>query len=222
MLALFERDPDYYRTKYAGAAVDTAAFLRRYSICDLKDCHGFCCHGGVSVPKKEEDIITETIAANASFFPEHGVALPNPPFEDWGVPGEQDTATRPFQYPIPIPEHFAHTSCVFRDDIGRCSLQMLSAERGKDSWHYKPLFCWLFPITITEGEDPLLITIMTEENDWDKSEDYPGFTTFTACGRPDPNGQPAFRILERELATLSKILGRNLIGEIMASENIKA
>lgn len=222
MLALFEQDPDFYRRKYAGAVLDTAAFFRRYSLCDLKDCHGYCCHGGVSVIQREEAVLQPLLKEHGAFFPEIGLRLPEEPFEDCGVEGEKDTKTRPFTYPIELPAHFSHSSCVFRDDIGRCGLQVLSAKLGKDSWHYKPLYCWLFPITITEGETPLRITIMTEEDDWDKSEGYPGFTTFTACGRPDPNGKPAYEILERELTALSRLLGRDLIAEIRAAENVAA
>ena len=49
--------------------------------------------------------------------------------------------------------------CVFLNAKGHCSIQLAAVAEGLDRWAWKPLFCILFPIEITDkvvGFDPLL------------------------------------------------------------------
>jgi hypothetical protein len=49
--------------------------------------------------------------------------------------------------------------CAFLDGLGRCTLQRAADEEGMDRWLFKPMFCVLFPIEISNGVvgfDPLL------------------------------------------------------------------
>ncbi|MBN8530656.1 MAG: hypothetical protein J0L97_02185 [Alphaproteobacteria bacterium] len=210
---------DYFRNRlrieYASAGLDIPAFTRRYSLCNLKDCQGLCCHEGCEPYEEETKVIKEQIIKQRVFFNSVGIDLSEPPFyvnED----NEERTRKVPYTYTVPIPSHFSHTACVFRDAKNRCSLQMLSLAEDKPSWWYKPLACWLHPIVL-ENHGEKIITIPDIENDDCAEPGYPGFSAFTPCGAEAPEGEPGYVILAHELAMLSELLDRDLLAEIKAA-----
>lgn len=215
MLLIADYFRERLRTEYAHAVLDIAAFKRRYTLCNLKDCQGLCCHEGCEPYEEETKVIKELIVKQRLFFDSVGIDLSTSPFyvnED----GEERTRKVPYTYTAPIPSHFSHTACVFRDNKNRCSLQMLGATEEKPSWWYKPLACWLHPIVL-ENNGEKIITIPDEQNDDCAEPGYPGFSAFTPCGADAPDGEPGYVILAHELATLSDLLGRDLLAEIKAA-----
>jgi hypothetical protein len=49
--------------------------------------------------------------------------------------------------------------CVFLNTRGHCSIQLAAVAEGLDRWAWKPLYCILYPIEITDGVvgfDPML------------------------------------------------------------------
>jgi len=42
-------------------------------------------------------------------------------------------------------------TCVFASKDGGCGLQRLAEGEGRPPWYYKPVNCWKYPLTISEG-----------------------------------------------------------------------
>jgi hypothetical protein len=119
--------------------------------------------------------------------------------------GVERTAVKPRAFHALVPDypaHFPDTACAFLTPDARCALQVIAEAEGRHPWTYKPLACWLHPISIS----PERIALPDEATD-----PYPGgFATQTHCGRSEPCGVPAREILADELAFLGEILGRDL------------
>ncbi len=41
--------------------------------------------------------------------------------------------------------------CAFLDKLGRCSIQLAAVVDGKHKWEWKPLYCILFPVEVTDN-----------------------------------------------------------------------
>ena len=107
------------------------------------------------------------------------------------------TATSPHDYRNPdFPAHFPRTRCVFADAQGFCELEKLGRERGMHPWTFKPSTCWLFPLQEKNGRPERPVSHPGE--DPYRQKGYPGYATFTHCGRHDPAGQPWRKALLRE------------------------
>lgn len=213
MRALFSGPAyDAIRAAYRDAPLDVAAFRRRYARCDLAECQGMCCYGGVSPEQAEIAVIKQATKAHRAFFREAGLDITDMPFTHT-ADNQVRTDIAPFAY-ASLPAHFDHTACALRDAQGRCTLQLLGARLGEDAWWFKPLTCWLFPISLTDAEDRPCITIHTERSDPVKSGHYPGFTAHTRCGAEHPGGIEGHRLFRDELGALSELLGRDLLKEL--------
>jgi hypothetical protein len=46
--------------------------------------------------------------------------------------------------------------------------------------------------------------------------EYPGFVAFTPCGKECKDGEPAYKVVAHEIEMLSKLIGRDLMQEILA------
>jgi hypothetical protein len=162
-----------------------------------------CCYDGVFLRTGEEARLAATVDAHPAFF----AFLPRPFVVDgvWQdrIRGRK-TAVRPHAYRGPAyPPHFARTRCVFALADGRCSLQVLAVRLGEEPWARKPRVCWLHPLR--EGPAGPLPPPVDSRDDPDRREpDYPGFVTWTACGRHRPDGLPWRDALAPELAYLAR------------------
>ena len=164
--------------------------------CDLKDCEGICCSDGAFLLPEEEDLIHRAVAEH----PEHFQHLPPQYIFDgeWEGNVGRKTAVYEFDYKNK-PGHFASTRCAFSEQDGKCSLQTLAVKLGKHKWHYKPMGCWLFPLSSDEqGLVPPPRTRREDPNNLGKH--YPGFATFTPCGKHDAKGKVWWIQLEEEVA----------------------
>lgn len=176
---------------------------------------------------EESDTIRKLADEHKDFFAKQGIDLSGKIFdeeidEETGEV-ELSTNTREYTYSAGLlPDHFPATSCIFKRDDGACTLQVLSVEQGKDSWWYKPLACWLFPIELEYGGKPFIHVAHASTDEYVDAE-YPGFVGFTKCGAEcKSGGKPAYQILEREIAQLSKMLERDLMSEILAYKETAA
>jgi len=206
------------------ALIDYEAFDVKIKPCELEWCRATCCYDGVYLSDEEAGGVARILAENRGRLLEFGLTLPNDPILSVRGGRSLKTATRPAEdgeLAADFPEHFPKTRCVFLDREGRCGIQMLSVELGRASWFDKPLTCWIHPIVLLpanrERLRPLL-TLVTPDNDPQKSEGYPGFASCTHCGRPDDSGIPAREALSPELEMLGRISGRDLLGELNAVE----
>lgn len=206
-----------------GMTLDIAALQRPLSRCDLSQCGGNCCHDGVYLSSEEARAIRGLVEEDRKGIESTGVSLPEQVvvYGKWrDITSGPKTATKPVKMMGRVegyPDHFPETNCAFLLPDARCSLQAYAMERGLHPWHWKPLTCWLHPLSITAGSDhkPRL-TLYSEETDPQRFEDYDGFVCRTHCGRAVPEGPPAWQVLREEIEALGEIGGRDLIAEIEA------
>lgn len=201
--------------------LDIAALSRPLKRCDLSACGGTCCHDGVYLSSDEARVIRELVAEKRDAFEGMGAELPEQVvvYGKWhDVASGPKTATRPAPMREKVagyPAHFPETNCVFLLPDARCALQAYSIQEGRHPWYWKPLTCWLHPLSITSGPDrkPVL-TLYREETDPQRFEDYDGFTCRTHCGRTVEDGAPAWLVLKEELTALGELGERDLLREI--------
>ena len=164
--------------------------------CDLTACEGICCSDGAFVLPEEAKIIDRVVAK----FPEHFTHLPKDYLitSEWGEQMGPKTNVRKYVYKDK-PAHFNNTRCVFTEADGKCSLQTLAVKHGKHKWKYKPMGCWLFPM---HSDDVGLVAParLRIEDPNNLGRDYPGFATFTPCGKHSAKGKVWWIALKEEVA----------------------
>jgi hypothetical protein len=211
-------------TQLREALLDHAAFEQKIKPCELERCRATCCYDGVYLSEEEAAGVARLLSRHRGRLLGYGLTLPETPVISSRGGQSLKTATRSAdegELAVDFPKHFAKTRCVFLDRQGRCGIQMLSVEEGRDAWFDKPLTCWIHPIVILpagRARSRPLVTVVNPENDPQKAEGYPGFASCTHCGRPDDSGVPAREALAPELKMLGAISGRDLLGELNATE----
>ncbi|MDK2970341.1 MAG: hypothetical protein PWP23_96 [Candidatus Sumerlaeota bacterium] len=208
----------YFRKRLSKAPIDFESFGTLLKPCTMGECCGMCCYDGVCLDEDEEHYVGAVVDAHPLHFKELGITRENA-FEDaiFIDTETRKTRTKKFKYPehVNFPKHFDKTSCVFRYDDGRCSLQALAMEHGEHPWAYKPVSCWLHPISL-ERHDKTVLWLPTMGKDHLTDDDFPGYAPYTRCGCAFPDGQPAYEVLSWELETLGAVVGRDFLGEIRA------
>lgn len=215
-LTAFPEEERQMRQQLARAPLARASLRRPLPSCDLTHCRGMCCHDGVYVEDEAADVLEALAKQEAGFFASLGLDLPARVIVEgsWrrGLVQGKKTAVVPhsFSHTVPgFPAHFPDTACVFHVADGRCGLQVLSEARGRHKWYYKPIGCWLHPLTTSYG-GRRRIGLYDERSDPFRFADYPGFVSATFCGRNASTGSPASQVLREELQLLGQILGRDL------------
>ncbi|NWK57395.1 hypothetical protein HW115_17380 [Verrucomicrobiaceae bacterium N1E253] len=221
-MSAYQETAEVLAAQIREAQLDHEAFEQWIRPCLLESCRATCCHDGVYLSKQEADGIGRLLDEHVAFFEQCGLSLPDEPILSVRGGGAFKTATRqaePGELAEDYPAHFPQTRCVFLDRQGRCGLQRLSMEQGRAAWHDKPLTCWIHPILIlpvTRERSRPLVTLVSPENDPQKTSAYPGFASCTHCGRPDSSGVPAREALAPELEMLGNLSGRDLLAELNA------
>ncbi|MBL8148445.1 MAG: DUF3109 family protein [Blastocatellia bacterium] len=173
--------------------------------CDLSLCEGMCCYDGVYLQEGEERKIRDSVKNYPEFFsflPKVYITTSN-----WrGLGRARKTAVKPHNYmQSDFPTHFEKTKCVFALSDARCSLQVLSEQLGEHSWSRKPKACWLHPLRLTATG--LLRPPADSSEDADRIDNtYPGFVSFTLCGKHSDDGSPWPEVLKEEIEYFEKIL----------------
>ncbi|WP_209444113.1 hypothetical protein, partial [Paenibacillus ihuae] len=100
---------------------------------------------------------------------------------------------------------FDQTRCVFSNDTGLCSLQAAATENDMHPWKYKPLACWVFPLSMENG----LISGPPAQDQIDPDyvdETYPGYTKYVTCGSHDNNGEIWYKKYYNEILKIETIM----------------
>ncbi len=206
------------RSRMAGGRVDAESFRRPVARCEISACRGMCCYDGVYVSRESAAVIEQVAEEHAEFFAALDLQLPDKVTVEgdwsWKKGGLKTTVTlRAFSKTVEgFPPHFNDTACVFLTGDGRCSLQLLSVHLGHHPWYYKPVKCWMHPITL-EGKEHAILVLHSDRTDPFRFPGYDGFVSRIFCGRTCPGGAPASIVLADELTFLSRIVRRDLLGE---------
>ncbi len=218
-LTAYAGDEAMLRDRLSRGSIDARSFTRPLARCDISQCRGMCCYDGVYV-SQDSAVVIETLAREHRHFLEDlGLNLPPQVIVEGHWAGQKDglkTAVRPRPFSTMVegyPRHFENTACVFLADDGRCSLQVLSEHLGRYPWFYKPVKCWMHPMTLG-GEGKKVLLLHSRETDPYRLPHYDGFVSTIFCGRTCPGGEPASLVLAPELTFLSRIVERDLLAEI--------
>lgn len=217
-LTAYAGDEAALRSRMAGGKVDAESFRRPVARCEISTCRGMCCYDGVYVSRETAAVIRRVAKEHAEFFAGRGLRLPKEVIVegDWTWKrGGLKTACTPRDFSGTVegfPPHFTNTACVFLTADGRCSLQLLSVHLGRHPWYYKPVKCWMHPITL-EGDEHAVLLLHSEQTDPYRIPGYDGFVSQIFCGRTCRGASPASAVLADELTFLSRITGRDLLAE---------
>lgn len=218
-LTAYPDDELMLRERLARGTVDSRSFRRPLARCDISQCRGMCCYDGVYVSETSADVISDLAKNHAAFFAELGLEIPPRVIVEGDWAGRSDglkTAVRPHPFSPGVegyPRHFTDTACVFLGTDGRCSLQVLSERLGRHPWFYKPVKCWMHPMTLG-GQAKDVLLLHSRETDPYRLPHYDGFVSTIFCGRTCPGGAPASEVLVPELTFLSRIVGRDFLAEV--------
>ncbi len=224
-LTAYPDDEAVLRRRLASAQVDVPSFRRPLKRCEIAHCQGMCCYDGVYVSEASAIIIEDIARRHAAFFAGLGLDLPGRVIVEGDWPwkkGGLKTAVRPRAFSRTVegfPSHFRDTACVFLAPDGRCALQVLSAHLGRHPWYYKPVKCWMHPITI-QGEEEARLVLPSYATDPFRFPGYDGFVSQIFCGKTCPGGEPASTVFRDELTFLSRIVGRDLLTQTQARPEV--
>jgi len=154
--------------------------------CDLAECRGHCCGGGVWIDVGEAARIVEAAGQIKPHLP-----VPLRDEELWFDGVVEADADFPTGYAMgtrvqPSPDHPMGSACVFLRPDFRCALQVAGNADGEGAWKYKPYYCALHPITRSGPEISL-----DAENEI--------YIEGGCCHRPGPEQIPMYLFFEREL-----------------------
>ena len=202
---------EFLRPSLRQAEIDHEAFARPLKVCQLGECRATCCHDGVILDSLEVPLLEAARKRHSNRLARYGVDVTGDAFPITPQ-GTRKTATRPArngELAARFPDHFPRTRCVFLDPDHRCAWQRLANDLGEHPWKYKPVSCWMHPVTLRQHQSPLL----TVAGD---AADPTDFSSQTPCGAPCANGEPARAVLAPELAMLGSIAGRDFLAELAA------
>lgn len=116
-------------------------------------CSSNCCKGGVWIDIAEHDVIMskkELIKAQM----DETQSTDDVKWFELEVVNDSD-----FPSGKAIGTEIVNDKCAFLDKVGRCSIQLAAVADGKHKWEWKPFYCILFPVEVTNnvvGFDPML------------------------------------------------------------------
>ncbi len=139
-----EEQPVYEKT-IGKFKIDPLIFTHKFvKACDVCKCSGECCHYGVYTESTEHEWIMKNAEDIKALMDDSQTTDTELWFEE---PTEDDD----FESGIAVGTEVHNGKCVFLGKQGYCTLQMLAMKRGESKWKYKPLYCILFPLVVTEG-----------------------------------------------------------------------
>lgn len=117
------------------------------------NCSAHCCTGGVWTDVKEYEIIM----SQKELIKQQMDETQTPDDRQWFENEIADDSDFPSGKAIGTA--VLNGKCAFLDKFGRCSIQLAAVANGKHKWAWKPMYCILFPIEISDkviGFDPML------------------------------------------------------------------
>ncbi len=128
-----------------GLLIDPAIFSQPFvKACDVCICAGECCYYGVYTDKSEYEMIISAKEKIIGYLDDSQTKDVN----EWFEEPEHDND---FPSGIAVGTEVYNGKCVFLDKQGFCTLQKMAMLEGEYKWKYKPLYCILFPLVISEG-----------------------------------------------------------------------
>lgn len=106
-------------------------------------CNGECCYYGVYTDKYEHERI---LTLKDKLIP----LMDETQSKDVSTWFEEPEPDDDFESGVAVGTEVINGKCAFLDKNGLCVIQSLAINEGKHPWDYKPLYCYLFPITIFE------------------------------------------------------------------------
>ena len=113
--------------------------------CGPFQCRTSCCHSGVFVDPSEMETILRHKEEVKAQMDETQVTDESAWFEK----RYEDDIDFPSGTSIGTEVH--NGKCTFLRKDGRCSIQLVSAEKYDDPWKIKPFYCIAFPIVVIDG-----------------------------------------------------------------------
>lgn len=157
-----------------GLKINPLVFTHKFvKFCDICICSGECCHYGVYTESTEHEMIMGMKDRIIRSMDDSQTKNP----EEWFEEPEEDDD---FASGIAVGTEVYNGKCVFLDRQGFCTLQKIAFEDGENKWKYKPLYCILFPLVISEGELTVDVDHLDRMHYCNKPENQPS-TVFEAC-----------------------------------------
>lgn len=128
-----------------GIYIDPIIFTQKFvKACDACICSGECCFYGVYTDLSDYEKIMSVKDRVIKYFDDSQVK----DFSKWF---EKPITDNDFPSGFAVGTEVHNGKCVFLDKHGFCVLQKMALEEGEFKWKYKPLYCILFPLVISEG-----------------------------------------------------------------------
>lgn len=126
--------------------IDPVLFEKGFSKgCGPYHCETVCCSSGVYLDPKDRDVIMEHKEEVKGQMDETQTTNESVWFDN------REEADKDFPSGISVSTETFNNKCVFLRKDGRCSVQLVSAEKYNDPWKIKPFFCIAFPIVLEHG-----------------------------------------------------------------------
>jgi hypothetical protein len=123
-----------------GVKIDPVIFTLKFSCV----CNGECCNYGVYTDLKEHKVI---LGIKDQIIPLMDETQTTDPAKWFEAPEKDED----FDSGIAVGTELYNSKCVFLDKFGLCTLQKLAIFNNEPRWKYKPLYCFLFPLTLYNG-----------------------------------------------------------------------
>ncbi len=126
--------------------IDPVLFEKGFSRgCGPYQCETTCCSSGVYLDPNDRDVIMDhkedvKLQMDETQTTNDSVWFDNKQEEDVDFPSGFAVSTEVF-----------NDKCVFLRKDGRCSVQLVSADKYSDPWKIKPFYCVAFPIALDHG-----------------------------------------------------------------------
>ncbi|MDP4192252.1 MAG: DUF3109 family protein [Bacteroidota bacterium] len=128
-----------------GLKIDPIVFTQKFvKGCDICLCSGECCYYGVYAESTEFEMLMAMKDRIIRSMDDSQTT----DAEQWF---EEPTEDSDFASGIAVGTEVYNGKCVFLDKQGFCTLQKIAMEDGENKWKYKPLYCILFPLVISDG-----------------------------------------------------------------------
>jgi hypothetical protein len=137
-------------------------------------CTSTCCEGGVYADVRERDTILSHRAIIAKYMDE----TQSTDERDWFENEEHVDPDFPSGRCVGTRE--VNNKCAFLNRAGRCTLQVAAMSEGMHRWAFKPLFCILYPIEISDNMISFDEMLQDEESCC-STEPYFDIPLFEAC-----------------------------------------
>lgn len=124
-----------------GIKIDPEIFTFKYSCI----CRGDCCRHGVALDLTHRQTILAKQTEVIAYMDDTQSSDPRQWF-DAQLTQDDD-----------FPSHYAartqivNNKCAFLNKQGLCSLQLMSVATGEHKWHWKPFYCWLYPLSLIDN-----------------------------------------------------------------------